>query len=93
MDPYRVIKRPRVSEKAHQYIEESNTYVFEVDRDANKDDIKAAIEKIWNVQVKGVRTVNVKGKPRRFGRTEGRTSAWKKALVRLAEGQAIDALR
>lgn len=93
MDPYRVIRRPHNSEKAHAYVEEDNTYVFEVDRDATKVDIRRAIESIWSVRVENVRTLNQPGKIRRYGRIQGRSTPWKKAMVRLAEGQAIEALR
>ena len=93
MDPYRVIRRPHSSEKGHDYIEHHNTYVFQVDREATKTDIKTAVEQIWNVKVKSVRTVNMPSKLRRYGRINGRTSPWKKAIVRLAEEHAIEALR
>lgn len=93
MDPYRVIKRPHNSEKGHEYVELHNTYVFRVDNDATKTDIKAALKHLWEVDAVSVRTINVPTKTRRFGRLQGRTNPWKKAIVRIKEGQAIEALR
>lgn len=93
MDPYRVIKRPHISEKGHTYTQEHNTYVFRVDREATKDDIRHAVESIWNVKIQSIRTINVPKKTRRYGRAVGQTNAWKKALVRLQEGQAIEVMR
>ncbi len=93
MDPFKVIHRPHSSEKGHDYIENHNTYVFEVARDATKSDIKAAVQSIWNVKVMSVRTVTMPSKLRRYGRIQGRTKPWKKAVVRVAEDQAIEALR
>lgn len=93
MDPYRVIRRPHSSEKGHEYIQEQNTYVFEVDREATKGDIRAAIKTLWNVDAKSVRTLNMPSKRRRFGRLVGTVNPWKKAMVRLPDDQAIEALR
>jgi large subunit ribosomal protein L23 len=93
MEYHRVIRRPHTSEKGHEYVQEKNTYVFEVDPEATKTDIKAAVEKAWNVKVRSVRTINVPGKPRRYGRLLGQSSPWKKAIVRLADGSAIEELR
>lgn len=93
MDIFSVIRRPRNSEKAHEYIEEHNTYVFEVAMDATKSDVKEAVEKIWGVKVVACRTAFVRGKARRMGRHMGKSPDRKKAMVRLAEGQGIDALR
>ncbi len=93
MDPYRVIRRPHTSEKGHEYTQEHNTYTFEVDRDATKTDIKQAVKTLWGVDAKSVRTATMPSKLRRYGRVNGRTNPWKKAIVRLAEGQAIEALR
>jgi large subunit ribosomal protein L23 len=93
MEAYRVIRRPHVSEKAHEYIQEQNTYVFEVDKGATKTDIKSAIKSIWNVDAVSIRTVTMPAKQRRFGRKVGQSSSWKKAVVRVKAGQAIDALR
>lgn len=93
MDPYRVIKRPHISEKGHEYTQEHNTYVFRVDREATKTDIRKAIEDIWGVKIQSIRTINVPKKTRRYGRAVGQTASWKKALVRLREGEAIEVLR
>lgn len=94
MDAYNVIKRPVVTEKCHTYIEENNTYVFDVAKEATKHDIRSAVEDIWGVNVKDIRTMNVSGKPKRYRyRTPGRTRSWKKAMIRLAEGQAIEELK
>ena len=93
MDPYRVVRRPHVSEKTTDLIQNHNTYVFEVDVEATKTDIAAAVASIWNVTVKSIRIVNVRGKQKRMGRIVGHSSSWKKAIVKLAEGQGIDILR
>ena len=87
-----VILAPVVSEKSTRVAEKGNQAVFKVQRDARKPEIKAAVEKMFNVKVEGVRTLNVKGKNKRFGRFEGVRSDWKKAYVTLAEGQEIDFL-
>jgi large subunit ribosomal protein L23 len=70
--------------------EASNTVVFKVAKDSNKAEIKAAVEKLFEVEVEGVRTVNVKGKTKRHGQSFGKRSDWKKAYVVLKEGQDID---
>ena len=88
-----IIKRPIVTEKAMQ-LGEIGQYVFEVDRKANKIQIKTAIEEMVEVDVRSVRTVNVKGKVKsrltRRGYQRGRTPSYKKAIVTLKEGQTID---
>lgn len=88
-----IIKRPIVTEKAMQ-LGEIGQYVFEVDRKANKIQIKTAIEEMFEVDVRSVRTVNVKGKVKsrltRRGYQRGRTPSYKKAIVTLKEGQTID---
>ncbi len=94
MDPYAVIKKPVYTEKCHQYIEENNTYTFDVDENATKFDIREAVEKLWEVNVSSVRVMNVRGKPKSYRYVKhGLTKMWKKAFVRLAEGQAIDDLK
>lgn len=94
MDPYAVIKRPVVTEKGHGHVEDQNTYVFEVSDDATKRDVREAVEAIWGVKVKNVRTMNVHGKPKRYRYQKvGYTRFWKKAYVRLVAGEAIDALK
>lgn len=89
MNHYQVIIRPLITEK-NTTLMEMNKYSFEVDRMANKPQIKAAIEAIFNVSVTSVRTINVRGKKRRRGREFGYQSDWKKAIVTLAEGDRID---
>ena len=93
MEPFRVVSAPHVSEKTTDLVQNHNTYVFKVAREATKTDIREAVARIWNVQVKSIRIVNVKGKKRRIGRMVGFTPSWKKAIVRLAEGDGIDVLR
>lgn len=83
--PYDIILSPIVSERSMELMEE-NKYVFKVDRKSNKSEIKDAIEEIFDgVKVKKVSTMNVLGKKTRFGRTEGKQSDWKKAIVTLKE--------
>ena len=93
MDPYAILRRPVNTEKGHEFVESNNTYVFEVADEATKLDIRAAVEAIWGVKVVDVRTSNVKGKPKRYRYKMGHTRTWKKALVRVAANQAIDALK
>ena len=93
MEPYRVVRKPHVSEKTTDLIQNHNTYVFEVDPEATKTDVREAVSRIWNVRVESIRIVNVKAKVRRMGRITGFTKAWKKAIVKLAEGDGIDVLR
>lgn len=88
--PYEVIRRPISTEKTMQQGEESNKYVFEVALDANKPTIRHAIQTIFSVDVTSVNTAIMQGKRKRFGRTVGKRSTWKKATVTLAEGDAID---
>lgn len=87
---YTILEAPRITEKATHCQEVGNQVVFNVLRSANKAQIKAAVEKMFDVKVIGVQTVNVKGKIKRFGRTMGRRKDWKKAVVRLEAGQTID---
>lgn len=88
MDPREVLKRPIITEKATALMEQGK-YVFEVDRNANKTEIKKAVEEIFNVKVTKVNTIRQTGKLRRQGRTQGRTREIKKAIVTLADGQSI----
>ena len=90
MDRYQIIKRPLRTEKSVADGEKANSYHFEVDLKANKIQIKEAIEKCFNVKVKGVRTLVRKGKTRRVRFKLGRTKDWKKAIVTLKEGSTID---
>ena len=85
-----VIVRPIVTEKTTDMGEHANRYVFEVARPANKLEIKQAVEKYFGVKVLDVHTMNVKGKPKRLGRHEGRRSNWKKAVVTVNPGDKID---
>ena len=87
---YNVIRAPRVSEKTARLQEVSNQYVFEVATDATKADIKVAIEKLFDVKVEAVNVLNVKGKQKAFKNRTGRRADWRKAYVKLAEGQSID---
>ena len=84
-----IIKAPVVTEKS-QAAKEQGKYTFKVDPKATKLEIKEAVEKIFNVKVKAIRTINVKVKKRRVGRYTGLTNRSKKAIVTLQEGQTID---
>lgn len=88
MHPRDVLKRPLITEKATLLMEQGK-YVFEVDRNANKTQIKQAVEEIFDVKVTKVNTMRQTGKIRRQGRTQGRTREIKKAIVTLADGQSI----
>lgn len=87
---FSVLRAPRVSEKTARLQEVTNQYVFEVSNDSTKADIKAAVEQLFDVKVEAVNVVNVKGKNKSFRNRNGRRGDWKKAYVRLADGQAID---
>lgn len=87
---FQVLLAPHTSEKSTLAADDGNQVVFRVLPTATKAEIKAAIELLFEVNVEGVSTVNVKGKAKRFGRNMGRRSDWKKAYVRLAAGQDID---
>ena len=83
---HQIIKRPLVTEKSNMQKEAGETLVFEVALDANKVEIKQAIEKAFNVKVKDVRTAVMAGKTKRVGRNFGKRSNFKKAYVSLSEG-------
>lgn len=85
-----VLLAPHVSEKSTNVGEKNNQVVFKVVKDANKLEVKAAVEHLFDVKVKDVRTVNVKGKARNFRQRAGKRKDWKKAYVSLAEGQDIN---
>ena len=85
-----VVLAPVVSEKSTRVADKNRQYVFRVADDATKPQIKAAIELMFKTKVDGVTVLNVRGKERRFGRLTGRRRNWKKAYVRLAEGQEIN---
>ena len=87
---HQIILAPVISEKATRVAEKRNQAVFKVTRDAQKLEIKEAVEKLFSVKVTNVATLNVKGKTKRFGQSVGKRSDWKKAYVTLAEGQEID---
>ena len=86
---YDVILRPIVTEKSTRGAEQ-NKVVFEISRDANKTDVKAAVEAIFGVKVTKVNTINVEGKVKRFRGRTGQRQDWRKAVVTLAAGQIID---
>lgn len=89
-NPRDIIKRPIITEMSSAQME-ANKYTFEVDKNANKTEIKQAIEAIFGVKVTNINTQNVSGKPKRFGRFSGYTSDWKKATVTLsADSKAIE---
>ena len=85
-----VVLAPVVSEKSTLVADKNRQYVFRVADHATKPEIKAAIELMFKTKVDGVTVLNVRGKERRFGRLTGRKRNWKKAYVRLAEGQEIN---
>ena len=88
--PHQVILRPLVTEKGVHRVERHNQYAFEVSSLAHKDDIRAAIEELFDVTVLKVRTQNRKGKVRRYKFRYGKTKSWKKAIVTLGEEDRID---
>lgn len=89
MNAHQIIIRPLITEK-NTNLMALNKYSFQVDRSANKLQIKAAIEEIFNVSVTAVHTMNVRGKLRRRGMRYGYTADWKKAIVTLTEGDRIE---
>lgn len=89
-EAYHIIRRPLITEKGTDLKEQANQYLFEVAGDANKIEIKRAIESLFRVKVRQVRTLSVMGKKKRLGRFVGRTSDWKKAVATLKEGETIE---
>ena len=89
---HQVLRRPIISEKSTNAAESGQQVVFEVLTDATKNEIKTAVEGLFDVSVEGVQVINVRGKVKRFGKTPGKRTNWKKAYVRLAEGDDIDFL-
>ena len=87
---HRTIVRPLVTEKTSAAYQERGEYAFEVHPDATKHAIKTAVEQLFGVSVTGVWTSNVRGKTRRMGKTAGNRPNWKKAIVKLAEGDTIE---
>jgi large subunit ribosomal protein L23 len=87
-DYHDIIIKPVLTERSMN-LQADNKYTFIVDRQANKTEIKNAVEKIFSVDVTGVNTMNVKGKPKRLGKYLGKTAAKKKAIVAVKNGQSI----
>ena len=87
---YEIIRKPLISEKANMLKENSQIVTFEVDRGANKIEIKQAVEKAFDVKVKAVNTIQFRGKMKRVGANLGQRNNWKKAYVTLEDGQNID---
>jgi large subunit ribosomal protein L23 len=91
MNKYRdIIKAPIITEKSSDLAQNKNTITFSVDVKANKTEIKQAIEKIFNVKVESVNTINVKPRKKRVGKYTGMTSRVKKAIVKLKDGSSIE---
>ena len=90
MDMYQVVIKPLVTEKGTMMLSEGNWVTFRVHPDANKIEIREAVQKIFSVSVLQVNTQIVRGKQKRFGKTMGQSKAWKKAMVRLKEGDKIE---
>ena len=89
-DMRQILARPVVTEKSTAVKEGGNVVTFVVDRHSNKCEIKNAVESCFKVSVEAVRTINVAGKAKRTGKTQGRRSSWKKAYVELKAGETID---
>lgn len=89
MHTYEVLRRPVITEKNTMLVEQ-NKYTFEVARDANKPQIKEAVEKAFKVKVSSVNVIHVPGKMRRAGRMRGMTQSWKKAVITLEKGYKIE---
>lgn len=90
MNPYDIVKRPLITEKTNMSKEAGNCYSFEVDRRANKIQIRQAIEKIFGVKVVDINTTTMPGKSRRFGMHLSPKRSWKKAVAKLKEGDRIE---
>ncbi len=90
MDIYQVIKEPHITEKASLQKEGCNQISFKVHRQANKIEIRQAVETLLKAKVLEVRTINMRGKSRRMGRNAGKKPDWKKAIVKLAPGENIE---
>ncbi len=89
-DLSQVVRKPLVTERFADLRERDNKFIFQVHPDANKHEIRQAIEHFFGVKVTDVRTMNVRGKVKRLGRFTGKRADWKKAIVTLAEGDSID---
>jgi large subunit ribosomal protein L23 len=90
MDIYHTIRRALITEKSTAAKDESNKYIFEVDRRANKIEVATAVEKLFKVKVVDVHVMNILGKKKRVGRVMGEKRSWKKAIVTLAPGSRIE---
>jgi large subunit ribosomal protein L23 len=90
LEPHQIILRPLVTEKGMHRSSRHNAYAFEVNRQATKDDVRRAVEELFNVKVLRVHTQNRKGKPRRTRFSSGYTKDWKKAIVKLHSEHRID---
>lgn len=90
MNVHEVIRGPLVTEKLDKAREAEQKFAFEVDRRASKDEIRSALKQLFSVDAVDVRTMVVRGKNKRVGRSSGRRPNWKKAIVSLKEGQSID---
>ena len=89
-EPRTIVRRAMITEKGTRIREGQNGYLFEVARDANKIEIKQAVEAIFSVKVASIRTLRVHGKPKRVGRFAGHRPDWKKAVVTLKKGETIE---
>lgn len=85
---FRVLQYPLVTEKG-TYLNSLNKYIFAVARKTSKMEVKKAVEEVYNVKVDSVNMICLSGKARRYGKAQGRTNSWKKAIVTLKEGQSI----
>jgi large subunit ribosomal protein L23 len=90
MDMYQVIKKPLITEKGTKLKEQLNKISLRVDRKANKVEIRKAVEILFKTEVLEVRTMSVKGKKRRIGKSVGKRPDWKKAIVTLAPGKTVE---
>jgi len=86
----KIIEAPIISEKSTVLAEENKQFVFKVLKKATKEQVKSAVEAMFNVEVESVNVLNVKGKQKRFGRSLGKRSDWKKAYVKLKPGHDIE---
>jgi large subunit ribosomal protein L23 len=89
-NPRSIIKTSIVSEKGTNLRTDQDKYIFRVDRTANKLEIKKAVEDLFKVKVEEVTTLNMYGKPKKLGRSEGKRPDWKKAIVKLKKGETIE---
>lgn len=88
-DPYKIVLRPVITEKSTRLKEENREVCFEVDPRANKSEIKKAAEQLFKIKVERVRIQNKRGKKRKVGRSEGKKKDWKKAYIKLKEGEKM----